>query len=284
MMIPAWALVLLRYAVRFKGLPRLFRPVTFSDHIMRRLVFDRDPRLTTICDKVAVKSFVAERAGDERPVPLVGAWASGAAFAAAELPEMCVVKPSFLSGPFEIVGPDSDREALARTAQGWLSDRLPQRHYSEWGYRAVPRRIMAEPFMSAPDGGQACEVDVHVFNGRAQLLRVLVGRKLTRERRDAWFDRSGRQLDIPSHKIKSHRYALAVDVCHELVEVSEAVSRDFEFMRVDCYITADGVRVGEMTPYPWGGRPDWADAAVDRQVGELFRPGADTSDFGDYRE
>lgn len=282
--LPPAPLAWVHYVRRFWRLPKLFPPVTFNEHITHRLIFDRDPMLKVACDKVALKGLVAERAGDRFVVPLLGSWSDADEIPWNDLPETFVLKPSFTSGPFEIVGPDTDREALAGLAKTWLPRRPPHRHYSEWGYKGVPRRIMAESLMLGRDGDEAPEVDVHVFNGRALLLRVMTGRKLTESRRDAWFDREGRQLALRVSKVASHRSRLEADVRRELMDVAERVARGFGFMRVDCFVSDDGVKVGELTAYPWGGQAGWADPEYDRLMGLLFGPAADTSIFGDYRE
>src|SRR5690606_13634753 len=97
------AMVLLRYARRFGRLPQLSAPATFSDHITHRLLYDRNPLLKTICDKIEVKAFVADRVGVRHTVPLLGAWTRGSDIAWNDLPESFILKPSFLSGPFAYV-------------------------------------------------------------------------------------------------------------------------------------------------------------------------------------
>lgn len=281
--LPPGPLAWVHYVRRFWRFPRLHRPVTFNEHITHRLIFDRDPLLKTVCDKIATKGLVAERAGPRHVVPLLGAWSRIADIPWSELPESFAVKPSFTSGPFELVGPDTDREALARDMQAWLPRRPPHRHYREWGYKGVPRKVMAEPLVTGPRADDvAHECDVHVFNGRALLLRVLTGRKLTSSRRDTWFDRDGRPLKIRVEKIRSQPYDLPPGLRNELIEVAERVARGFRFMRVDTYLTPEGVKVGELTAYPWAGEATWAVPELDEMMGRLFEPGADTSHFEDY--
>src|ERR1700761_3122095 len=43
--------------------PRLLRPRTLNDWILRRKVFDRRPVLSTFVDKLAVRDYVAEHVG-----------------------------------------------------------------------------------------------------------------------------------------------------------------------------------------------------------------------------
>jgi len=51
-----------RHRVFFTACLRLSPPVTFNEHISRRILYDRDPQLKTIGDKVALRQFVQEGA------------------------------------------------------------------------------------------------------------------------------------------------------------------------------------------------------------------------------
>lgn len=276
-------LVLLRYFKTFGRLPNLIRPAGFNDHITHRLVFDRDPLLKIVCDKIEVKSFIARRVGQERVVPLIGAWMSARAIPWDELPGAFVLKPSFSSGPFEIVGPGTDRQDLALRADGWLTGPQPLRHFCEWGHRGLPKRLMAEPLLVGPKG-QLVEWNVFVFGGKAKLLRALMGRKKTEERRDAWFDRDGRQLDIRTLTVRSLRYELDASLRAELIRLAEDVATGFVSMRVDLLETDRGILVGELSPYSWGGHLKWPDPRHDRLLGSLFQAGADTRGFADFTQ
>ena len=131
----AWRAPLVR---KLSDCRRLFPPVTFNEHIVHRLMFDRDPLLHTLCDKVAVKAFIAERVGPDYAVPLLGAWTSISQIRWDDLPENFVLKPSYSSGPFEVVGPETDRAALAKRIEDWLP-RPPHWHCAGdgaiWAFR-----------------------------------------------------------------------------------------------------------------------------------------------------
>lgn len=264
-------------------LPNLWNPQGFNDHITLRMLRDRNPLLKTACDKIAVKSLVAERVGEEHVVPLLGAWTTAREIPWEELPPAFVLKPSFTSGAHEIATAESSRIELAHRAQYWLESPLPIRHFCEWGYHGINRRVMAEPLLEGPDGGALVEWNVFVFDGRAMLLRALMGRKLTKDRRDAWFDRQGRQLEIRTARIVSKRHAVDAEIRLKLIELAERVAFDFSSMRVDLFQSNSGLMIGELTPYSWSGSLNWPDRRHDRLMGALFQRGADTDALEDYR-
>lgn len=63
-----------RYTVGMGEAPRLAPPVTYSEHLLHRILFDRDPRLKIVSDKIAVRQLIRERVGETFLVPLLGIW------------------------------------------------------------------------------------------------------------------------------------------------------------------------------------------------------------------
>ena len=71
--------------------------------ILHRIIYDRDPKLRIVCDKVAVRRLIEERVGVEYVVPLLGVWQRASEIPGIRLPQKFVLKPSHSSGPFAIV-------------------------------------------------------------------------------------------------------------------------------------------------------------------------------------
>lgn len=266
--------------------PDLVDPRSFNDRMVHRLVYDRDPRLTMLNDKVAVKDYVTQRLGPGYSVPLLGKWRSPREIDWAALPDRFVLKPSGDSGKVVVVRSATDRNPshLSAIARSWLASRRSGPRHPEWGYRGVPRYIMAEPLVVGPDGGQAAEVDVFTFGGNVGLIRLLTGRKTQLERRDAWFDPTGRQVDIGVVSIPSVRMELSDALRIEIINLAEALSEGFDHLRVDLYLTRDGLKVGELTPYSWGGQAHWRSPDLDEKLGRLWGGETDYSIFGDFQD
>ncbi|MDC7788101.1 ATP-grasp fold amidoligase family protein [Rhodoplanes sp. TEM] len=264
-----------RYAARFGVAPRLDRPVTFNEHILHRMIFDRDPRLRIVCDKIAGKAFIAARGGSGLVVPTLRAWRRPEEIDWSLLPARFVLKPTHTSGPVAIVGgpAECDPAALVAAARQWLAADYFD-HSLEWGYRGVPRRLIAEPLLLGPGGAPPVEALVFTFGGRARLIRLLRGRKGTAEERDAWYDATGRRLALPAN-LPEADIPLAPADRAALVTVAERLSEGFSSLRVDCYLTAAGLKVGELTPYSNAGLLMWGSPEIDTLLGGLWDPGFD---------
>jgi len=266
--------------------PNLQSPATYNERLSHRLVYDRDPRLKVVSDKIAVKDYVAERLGDRYNVPLLGKWRRVRDIDWAALPAAFVIKPNEGSGRFALVRGEADRnpQRLRAFAQLWLKRRWFDWLAQEWGYRGIPRYIMAEPLLEGRNGGIPPEVNVFTFGGRVRLIRLFTGRKTRPERRDAWFDPTGRQLDIGVDPIRGARMELSERDRLEIVDIAEKLAAGWDHLRVDLYLTSDGIKVGELTPYSWGGRAQWRPESVDAKVGALWGGETDYSIFEDFRD
>lgn len=275
-----------RFSRDFGHAPDLVAPRTYNERMLHRLVYDRDPRLTVLSDKVAARHYVAELVGSAYSVPLLGQWRDPARIDWSSLPDRFALKPSGDSGRFVLVRSPADRntEHLVAIARSWLKARRTGRRHAEWGYRGVPRRIIAEPLLTGPDGNTPPEINVYTFGGRAGLIRRFTGRKTLPERRDAWFDPTGRQIDIGVVSIRSTRMDLSDALRTELIDVAEALSVGLDHLRVDFYVTSTGLRVGELTPYSWGGHCKWRRPEFDSATGDLWAGATDYSVFADFED
>lgn len=250
--------------------PRLDPPGTFNERILHRMLYDHDPYLRVVNDKLAMREVVARRAGPEFLVPLLGVWDHPNDVPWDSLPERFVLKPNHASGRVALVrGPaERDPAALAAKARAWLATDYFDTSL-EWGYRGLPRRLLAEPLLAGPRGGPLVELQVLTFGGRAEFYRFQVGEKGTGRRTDAWYGRDGTRLDLrigmPSCEVVAGREAVA-----RALAAAERVSERLVQLRVDFYITPDGLRIGELTPYHRAGVTRWQPPEWDARLGAIW--------------
>jgi hypothetical protein len=272
------------YRRTFGVSPRLNPPVSFNERILHRKIYDRDPRLRVVSDKLAVRGLIEERVGKECVVPLLGVWERPREIAWHILPEKFVLKPNHASGFFAIVDRSVgvNKEKLTADAETWLSYDWFERSL-EWGYRGIPRRVLAEPFLYSSNGGAAPEAQVFTFSGKAALIYVLVGTRRSPERRGCWFDVTGRQVGIKIKRIPYAEFQLSDGDRQRMVEIAERVSQDFDHLRVDFFIATTGLKIGELTPYMHGGLVPWDPPELDEKLGKLWNPNYDLSIIPDYK-
>lgn len=261
-----------RYQKAMGAAPRLNPPVTFSEHLIHRILFDRDPRLKIVSDKLAVRSLIEERVGPDYVVPLIGTWDDAAHIAWETLPSSYVLKPNHGSGMVCVVHDANsiDRQKLRAEAQSWLGTDYFDVAL-EWGYQSLPRRILAETLLTGPDGDPPPEVQVMTFHGKAVLMRVLTGKKGKGTRLANWFDVNGVEQNLRSKDIPVGSYRLSRDTARLLASLAGRAAAGFDHLRIDFYLTDSGPRIGELTSYHASGIVEWTDLSYDEMLGKCWR-------------
>lgn len=257
-----------RFFLRHGRLPNIKTPQSFNENILRRIIYDRDPRLKIVCDKIAVRAFIKDQVGEALVVPILRQWTDSQVIVWDGLPDNFVLKPSHSSGQVSIVRGDFNRLKLEAEARLWLSKDYFSRSL-EWGYLGVPRRIIAEPLLCGPDGGPATEVQVQVVKGHTVQIGIITGERGTATRFGDWFYSDGTRH--PGRKRQPLRHnPLPSIVWDQIVPIAEKVAEDFDQMRVDFYITDRGPKIGELTPYHSGAHANFDPPELDFEIGALW--------------
>jgi len=273
-----WRLCLF-HAQKLGQWPDISNPTTYNEHVLQRVIFDRDPRLRTLCDKVAVRGYIQEKVGDFN-VPTYGVWDNVDDIDWAALPDRFVLKPSHASGAYRIVQSKAalDRDSLIAEARGWLS-RDFSAHSLEWGYSRLPRRVIAEPLLQPLEGESLVEVQVYVVAGRAAFLRPWTGAKSSPERRGSFCLPNLQELAIATGHIVPVSLPIGPSLRDAMVDAAEKAAAGFSFLRVDFYLTNEGLRIGELTPYPGAGRTEFRPPERDAQLGQVWAGDYDLLDI-----
>ena len=252
--------IALTYGLRHRRFVHPHRPRRFTDWIQWRKLYDRDPRMSLLADKVAVKQHVAALLGE--------AWVTPTLYEGASLPEVAPWAPPFVvksshgcnQRAFVRTGCE-DWAAIRAAAQKWV--RAPYgRLLDEWLYSRVPTGVMVEPFIGA---GAALPIDykIYVFGGRAACVKV----DFDREHRH-WSSIHAldwRPIWAPPGQAPGPPPASLA----EMIAAAETLGRGFDFVRVDFYDVEGRPRFGEMTFYPGSGLTPLPDR-LDHWLGALW--------------
>jgi hypothetical protein len=245
--------------------PDLRHPTLLSERILHRILTDRDPLLRTFCDKIAAKEWIAARIGVDRTPRTLAVADSIESLTAQPLPERWMLKASHGSGWYQLVtatthGLDA---VVLEEVRRWLTSDFADA-CQEWGYRGVPRRLMAEEFLSFA-GGQCTEISAFCFSGRVRGVRLfrqesaLVPRRSSQRylprAKELFLDEALQPLPLVRPQY-DHWPALSgsdPQPLEDFLALAEKLSVEASFLRVDGYISDRGALVGELTPYPGAG-------------------------------
>ena len=250
----------LAYLWRHRRLLDLRAPMRFTELVQGRKLHDRDPRLPLLIDKAAVKTFVRDRIGSEWVTPTL--WHGQRPPARPPSRGPFVIKSRHGCNQRRLVLHPAQWSDAKRVGPRWMN-RSYRGWLAEWGYAAVPRGLLVEPYLGR---GEVRPIDykLYVFHGRVEAIQV----HLDRATRDRWMllDRRWRPLNGGEVPIRPR----SLDA---MIAAGEELARDFAFVRTDFYATEPHPRFGEMTFYPGSGLDPFSSPAVDDWLGSLWRSG-----------
>ena len=250
--------------------PRIFRPVTFSEKVLHRNLFERRDEFKQIADKAAVRSYVERRLGAEILPKLYHLTGDPGTIPFDELPPRFVVKPTHGSGWVRVVTDKStlDRAALIATCADWLK-RNYYKESREIVYKDLEPRILVEEFIDDGNGATPNDYKLFVFGGSVEYIQADLSR----------FDHHKQLLYSPAWKKLDVRY-VGDDMSGELerphhlremLEAAEMLGRDWNFIRADFYDTADRLYFGEITLTPNEGCVRFRPPEFDDYLGSLWK-------------
>jgi hypothetical protein len=249
-----------------RPLPR--RPRTFTHRLFHKMARDRNPLLVRTSDKLAVRGYVEETLGGGHLPELYAVVDAPAELLHLHLPNSYVVKATHGSAMTAIVPVDSPdaRARVVNEARRWLA-RHHWRRNGEWGYRAVPRRLLVEEFLDAGAGASPPDWKWYCFGGIARLVHVDFGRHGGHTRN--FYDPHGTQLDLRLHYPRGPEITLPASF-GLMRDIAERLSQPFDFVRVDLYAHDDRVLVGELTHYPSAGNKSFDPPEWDQKLGAYW--------------
>jgi hypothetical protein len=182
---------------------------------------------------------------------------------AVELPERWVLKPNHRSNAVYLGEGRPNIKELARITKSW-HENVQFARFGEWAYGSADRLLLVEEWVGDRES-VPLDFKVLVFDGKPALLQVDVGRFAKHRRRLYRTDWTplAVTLRVPLAEVQPKPQELET-----LLSAASAIASDFDFMRVDFFVTNGVVWFGEVTPYPGGGlsrfSPDWLDFELGR--------------------
>jgi len=264
----AWQL-LPRFRAAHGRWPRLFRPRSFADKCLYRMLFDRRPIIGVFGGKTEVRAFIAERLGDtDALIPRIGLIRTVGDLRRMALPRAFLMKSNHGSGQVHVARDwdGTGLDALEDLVEGWL--RLDYGKYGgEWCYKDVERIVVVEALLEQ-DGVLPQDYKFWCFDGRVEIFNF-IPRMLGQSSRDV-FDRNGAWLPIDFLGPRSAAAPALSAAVPRMVAMAERLSAGLDFVRVDLIECAGRIYVTEMTPYPNAAGRNFLQADWDRSIGERW--------------
>jgi len=251
--------------------PDLKSPRTFSEKLFHRMLFDRNPIWTIITDKLLVRRYVTERTGDNLLIPLLWTGKDPDDIPFADLPAKFFIKTNHGCG-YNIPVIDKSRastERIRSQLKKWLKENYctDKNLGLEWAYKNIEPKIMVESFIAQNDV-LPTDYKIYCYSGKAEFLLVVKDRFENMQK--SFFTRDLRPLNIKRGKNQHIEEIEFPDNYEEMVQFAQALSREFDFIRVDLYNVEGRIYFGELTCYPTGGLASFTPREYDFIFGEKW--------------
>ena len=244
----------LLFLKKFGRMPDLKTPQTLNEKLLKLKLerYGTDELVRKCADKYRVRDYVAKCDCGAALNKLIAVYGSVDEINWDALPDKFVMKWNFGCG-YNIICPykaELDIKKTVAQLEKWGKEPF-WAYYSELQYRGVEKKIIVEEFIGNSDGTPPEDYKFYCFNGRAYCVMLCVGRE------EGWprfyfFDRDFKLLRINrDSKDAPMGFSLPKPaLLDEAFALADRLSRPFEFVRTDLYITDSGVRFGELTFTP----------------------------------
>ena len=242
------------YFINFKS------PKTFTEKLQWLKLYDRNPAYSIMVDKYAVKQYVKSRIGDQYIIPTIALWDTVEEINWDLLPDQFVIKTTHGGGSGGVIICADKKtfdtaKAIDKLKKSLITDIYAE--LREWPYKNVPKRIIAEKFMSPsilrkPYG--LTDYKFYCFNGEPKYCQVIRDRH-TCETID-FYDMDWQHQEFVGLNPNIENGLIPVQCplkLKSMITICRKLAEGIPFIRVDLYVIDDEIYFGELTFYPASG-------------------------------
>ena len=276
-------------------------PRTYSEKIVRKMAFDRNPLLTTFADKFLARSYVEQTVGTQYLSKVFAVSDDPEGINWDQLPAEYVCKVNHGSGgmvavwngankgqklPNQIgkddwsrhwIHPEIADSTLIKTlSRHWLSQNFTWRPNAapEWAYHNIKPLVFVEELIGQGTELSPIDYKFFVFNGVTRLIQVR-----THEPDMSFsllhFDRDWNHIDITLNdgsEVANTKIVRARPKNYEeLLFVAEKLGEPVDAVRVDLYNLEGRITFGELTNYTCAGISFWTPYDFNYELGDRWQ-------------
>lgn len=259
----------LKFRRRLKEWPDLKNPKTFNEKLQWLKLNDRKKIYSVMADKYEVKKYITQFIDDKYIVPTYGVWDKFEDIDFDKLPDKFVLKTTHDSGGVVIC---EDKNTFDYDkAKDFLEDHQDENYYyrgREWAYKNIEPRIMAEKLLEFNENQEIKDYKVFCFNGKSKYILVCSDRQS--DLKETFFDTDWNLAPFKRPDLDINKDEKKPKNLEKMIEISEVLSKDMPFLRVDFYDMNNGPLIGELTFYPASGFEPFEPKEWDEKLGEMI--------------
>lgn len=252
----------------------LQEPQRFTEKIQWLKLYDSTPVKTLLADKYLVRSWVAEKIGEEHLIPLYGVWDCFENIDFGKLPDSFVLKCNHGSGMDIKVENKNvlNKKGAKKKFDQWMKiDFAFMMQSFELHYQDIPRKIIAEKYMKNGSASDLQDYKFYCFHGKPVYCQVICDRSIG-ETID-FFDMEWNHMSFVglNPEVSNSSEAICKPKTFDIMKnAAEILSKEFSFVRVDLYEIEDKMYFGEMTFTPGAGSGGFRPDKMDFELGSMI--------------
>lgn len=259
-----------RYWLELDNHLNLEKPEKFTEKIQYIKLYERIPLRKTIADRTKVREYVAQNAGEQYLIPLIGTYEELTRDIWDNLPSQFVLKANHGCEMIRIIRSKDEAgyEKIRAQTREWI-----QTDYAEigreWVYEGLPRTIIAEELLLDSNNSIPKDYKFFCFHGRVEVIQIDFDRfgKQKRNLYDRNFNRLEARLLYPNNPEQVQKPANL----DKAIELAETLSSELNFIRVDLYLLENNIYFGELTNYPGNGFAAFEPESMEYKMGSLLQ-------------
>lgn len=260
----------IRYRIEQNQPLNLEKPERFTEKIQWVKLYDRTELRKKVADRLKARYYVSKIIGDPHLIPLVDQFERLTPDIWQALPESFVLKANHGCEMVRIVRNKSEirYEDVKKTTDSWI-----QTEYfnigREWVYKELPRTILAEKLLTDQNGKIPEDYKFFCFHGRVEIIQIDIDRFVEQKRN--LYDRNFKKLEGRLLYPNSPASISKPAKLKSAINLAEALSEDFNFLRVDLYLMENRIYFGELTNYPGNGFIEFEPESLEQWAGSLLK-------------
>lgn len=242
-------------------------PETFNQKIQFRKLYDNNPLYSICSDKYRVREYVKEKIGEEYLVPLYLVTDKLTEEQWDKLPNSFVAKTNHDSGTVKIIKDKSkvDKKKILRELNMSLKFDYGVSSLEKY-YSDIPRKIIIEKYLE----DEIIDYKFLCFNGKVEMLFLCLNRNTTGLNVD-FYSKEWQKLPFERHYKSSNKILEKPSNYEKMLGISEELSKEFDFVRVDLYEINNKVYFGELTFCPGSGLEEFTPEEWDYKLGSYWK-------------
>ncbi len=246
----------------------LKNPQTFNEKLQWLKLYNRNPIYTMMVDKYEVKKYIAETIGEEYLIPTLGIYSSFNEIDFNKLPNQFVIKCTHDSGGVVIC---KDKTKLdINSAREKINKNLKNNFFyvgREWPYKDVKPRIIIEEYIDDHKNEDLNDYKFMCFNGKVKCSFVCSERRSKEGLKVTFFDLDWNKMPFERHYPYSKKNIAKPENYTKMIELSEKLSKNLPFVRIDFYEVNGKIYFGEITFFPGNGTEEFTPEEYDYLLG-----------------